>query len=53
MIWGFQWNGIDFVLRVLSDVYFGMQRYEEANDIINYVMKTNLKQRVAIFYHIY
>ena len=46
--WDYRWNGIEFVLRILADVYFGAQRYEEANDIDNYVMRRNLKQAEAI-----
>ena len=44
----YQWNGFEYVIRVLADLYFGIQRYEEANDIEKYVMRINLNQREAI-----
>lgn len=46
--WDYRWSGIEFVLRILADLYFGAQKYEEANDIVNYVKRRNLKQQEAI-----
>lgn len=46
--WDYRWNGIEFVLRILADLYFGSQRYEEANDISNYVKSRNLRQGEAV-----
>ena len=46
--WDYRWNGIGFVVNILADLYFGAQRYEEANDITSYAMRINLKQAEAI-----
>lgn len=48
VIWEYQWHGIDYVLRMLSDLYFGIEGYEEANSIQMYVLKMNLRQQEAI-----
>lgn len=40
-----QWNGVDFMLRVLCDSYFETKRFAEANEILRYVYKVNVKNR--------
>lgn len=46
--WDYRWSGVEFILRILADLYYGAQKYEEANDILNYVKRRNLKQQEAI-----
>lgn len=46
--WKFQWHGIDFVIRILADLYFGAERYEESNQIEKFMLIMQLRQFEAI-----
>ena len=46
--WKFQWHGIDFVIRILADLYFGAERYGESNQIEKFKLIMQLKQFEAI-----
>lgn len=43
----YQWNGLDFIIRVLGGLYFGAGRYEDANRAKEYSYQINLKIRDA------
>lgn len=42
-----QWNGFSFLLRVLSDLYFSIGKYEISVEIAKYVQHENIKRRKA------
>lgn len=41
----YQWNGYDFILRILAGLYFSVGRYEEALKITKNVYDVNIKTR--------
>lgn len=42
-----QWFGYDFVLRMLSELYFAVGKYAESYDIEKYVFNANIQKREA------
>lgn len=43
----YQWNGLDFIIRNLGNLYFGAGRYEDSNRAKQYSHQINLKIRDA------
>ncbi|MBR4026315.1 MAG: helix-turn-helix transcriptional regulator [Lachnospiraceae bacterium] len=43
----YQWNGLDFIIRVLGSLYFAVGRYEDSNKAKLYSHQINLKMRDA------
>ena len=41
--WIYQWNGLDFVLRVLGGLYFAVGKYEDSNTMKEYAHFTNMQ----------
>lgn len=46
--WKFQWHGIDYVLRILSSLYFGIGNYSNAIQVDQYVHNINMRLYEAI-----
>lgn len=40
-----QWNGVDFVLRILGEIYFANKAYDKEKRVLQYVYKTNAQVR--------
>lgn len=39
----YQWNGVDYLIRVLSDIYFSQGRYEESLQLSGHAFQINIK----------